>query len=64
LGKFNTEEDSASEASTGNLGETTNPQHKVLGVLHFEATSKAYFRKLVKDEEPKLSRKAGWFERV
>jgi hypothetical protein len=36
----------------------------VLGVLHFETTSKACFRKLVRDEEPKLSRTAGWFERV
>jgi len=36
----------------------------MLGVLHFETTSKASFRKLVRDEESKLSRTAGWFERV
>jgi len=36
----------------------------VLGLLHFETTSKACFRKLVKDEEDKQSRASGLFERV
>ncbi len=31
----------------------------VLGLLHFETMSKACFRKLVRNEEAKLSRKAG-----
>jgi hypothetical protein len=36
----------------------------VLGLHHFETTSKARFRKLVKDDEGKQSRASGLFERV
>jgi len=36
----------------------------VLGLLHFEPTAKACFRKLVRDEEAKQSRASGMFERL
>jgi len=50
--------------SCSNLGETTKPQHKVLGLLHLETTTKACFRKLVRDEEGKQYRASGLFERL
>jgi len=36
----------------------------VLGLLHLETTSKASFRKLVRDEEGKQYRASGLFERL
>jgi len=36
----------------------------VLGLLHLETTTKASFRKLVRDEEGKQYRASGLFERL
>jgi len=36
----------------------------VLGLLHLETTTKACFRKLVRDEEGKQYRASGLFERL